>query len=151
MDKIDRQLLALLQADARLSNADLAQRVNLSPTPCLRRVRRLEKQGYIRRYVAELDREKIGLAISAFIFVQLERNNQENASRFEAALEPLTQVTDCYVLAGAHDYMLRVVASDLASYEQFVKVELAGISEIARLDTTIILNEVMSGRSLPVE
>lgn len=150
MDAVDKQLLRELQTDARLSNAALAERVNLSATPCLRRWKRLEQQGYIRRYHAELDRQKVGLTISAFVFVQLERNSEENARLFEAALENLPQVIDCFVLAGAHDYMLRVVERDLASYERFVKTELAGIKQVSRLDTSIILNEVMSDRPLPL-
>lgn len=149
-DKTDRRILELLQANARISNADLAEQVNLSPTPCLRRVRRLEEQGVIKQYVAELDREKIGLHISAFVFIQLERNSLENGAAFEQAVKELEEVMDCFVLTGEHDYLLRVVSEDLSSYEKFVKEKLAGIPEVAKIDTTIILNQVMSRSRLPI-
>lgn len=149
-DKTDRRILSLLQGDARISNAELAEQVNLSPTPCLRRVRRLEEQGVIKQYVTELDREKIGLHISAFVFIQLERNSLENAGAFEAAIAELEEVMDCFVLTGEHDYLLRVVSEDLGTYEKFVKEKLAGITQVAKIDTTIILNQVMSRKSLPI-
>jgi len=149
-DKTDRRILAMLQGDARISNAELAEQVNLSPTPCLRRVRRLEEQGVIKQYVTELDREKIGLHISAFVFIQLERNSLENADAFETAIGELEEVMDCFVLTGEHDYLLRVVSEDLGTYEKFVKEKLAGITQVAKIDTTIILNQVMSRKSLPI-
>jgi len=150
LDRIDRRILELLQRNARISNAELAEQVNLSSTPCLRRVRRLEQEGVIKKYSAELDREKIGLPISAFVFIQLDRNNTQNGKEFETAVESLEEVIDYYVLAGSHDYMLRVVSENLASYEKFVKEKLAKITPVAKVETTIILNQEMSRRPLPI-
>lgn len=149
-DKTDRRILEILQGNARISNAELAEQVNLSPTPCLRRVRRLEEQGVIKNYVTELDREQIGLYISAFVFIQLERNSLKNADQFEAQLEALDEVMDYFVLTGEHDYLLMVVAENLGSYEKFVKEKLAGIPQVSKIDTTIVLNREKSRKPLPI-
>jgi len=149
-DKTDRLILSTLQEDARISNAELAERINLSPTPCLRRVKRLEEQGVIEGYSARLNKEKLGLGISAFVFIQLERNSSHNASAFEQAIQNLDAVIDCYVLTGEYDYLLNVVTPDLKGYEDFIKKRLADIPQVAKIDTTIILNQVMSKRSLPI-
>lgn len=151
LDRIDRTILDILAGDARISNAELAARVHLSPTPCLRRVKRLEDSGIIKRYVAEYDLTGLGLHITAFVFVQLERNSQANASAFEEAVAELPQVLDCYVLTGAHDYLLRVAVQDLAHYEKFIKKSLAAIDQIVKLDSTIILNQVLSRPVLPLQ
>lgn len=150
MDKIDRHILEVLQVNARISNAELAEQVNLSPTPCLRRMKRLEQQGIISKYVAELNREQIGLSISAFVFIQLERNSLKNADAFEARLETLEEVMDCFVLTGEHDYLLSVVSESLVTYEKFVKEKLAAIPQVSKIDTTVVLNQVMSRKSLPI-
>jgi DNA-binding Lrp family transcriptional regulator len=150
MDKIDKEILRILQLDARLSNSDLAEKVNLSPTPCLRRVKRLEKSGVIRRYRAELDAKSIGLDISAIVFVQLQLNSTKNAQVFEQAIQHLGNVQECLVLTGKHDYLIRVVARDLADYERFIKGELANIANIKTIDSTIVLNQVKLEVALPI-
>ena len=150
MDKIDKEILRILQLDARLSNSDLAEKVNLSPTPCLRRVKRLEKSGVIRRYRAELDAKSIGLDISAIVFVQLQLNSTKNAQVFEQAIQYLGNVQECLVLTGKHDYLIRVVARDLADYERFIKGELANIANIKTIDSTIVLNQVKLEVALPI-
>ena len=146
-DRTDRAILQTLAENARISNADLAERVHLTPTPCLRRVRRLEDSGIIQGYTVRLDHAALGLGISALIFVQLERNSLDNANRFEAAVRELAEVTECSVLTGAHDYLLRVTVADLAHYERFVKESLASIPQVANIDTRIVLKQVLS-RSL---
>ncbi len=150
LDKIDRQILRVLQQEGRISNAELSERVNLSPTPCLRRVKRLEDSGVIHRYVAELDRSKLGLKVSAYVFVRLQRNSTVNAERFERAIGSLIQVEECSVLSGEYDYLVKVVAEDLEDYERFIKQQLAAIEEVDTINTTIILKQVMSRQPLPV-
>ncbi|MGH1372008.1 MAG: Lrp/AsnC family transcriptional regulator [Cellvibrionaceae bacterium] len=150
LDKIDRQILRVLQREGRISNAELSERVNLSPTPCLRRVKRLEDSGVINRYVAELDRSQLGLKVSAYVFVRLERNSTINAERFERAIGSLIQVEECSVLSGEYDYLVKVVAEDLEDYERFIKQQLAAIEEVDTINTTIILKQVMSRQPLPV-
>ena len=142
MDEIDKQILRRLQSNARITNADLAAEVNLSPTPCLRRVKRLEQEGYIKRYTSELDLPKVGLAISALVFVRLTVNSTENAASFENAIRSIRRVQECSVLTGRFDYLLKVVARDLRDYERFIKGELADIPNVKTLETTIVLSEV---------
>jgi len=149
-DSKDKQILSILQNNGRISNAELAEQVNLSPTPCLRRVRQLEDKKVISRYSAQLDPKKLGLSISAFIFIQLERNQLGSADEFEQAMLALPEVLDCYVLAGSYDYMLRTVAEDLESYERFIKVKLSAVTQIAKIDTTIALKNVKENSVLPI-
>jgi len=150
MDRIDKEILRILQLEARISNADLAERVNLSPTPCLRRVKRLETDGVIRQYRAELDAQAIGLTISAVVFVQLELNSTKNAKEFEDSVQGLQNVQECLVLSGQHDYLIRVVAQDLRAYEKFIKGDLANIAHVKTIESTIVLNQVKLDVALPI-
>ncbi len=150
LDRIDRKILSLLQRNARISNAELAERVNLSPTPCLRRLRKLQDSGLIERYTVILDQKALGLQMSAFVFVSLEKNTRENGEAFESALEDLAEVTECCVVAGRHDYVLRVVTRSLEDYERFLKERLAEVEVIAGLESMIILNQSMQRHELPL-
>jgi Lrp/AsnC family leucine-responsive transcriptional regulator len=150
LDSVDRKILSLLEKNARISNAELAERVNLSPTPCLRRLRKLEASGLIRGYSASLDEKMLGLNASALVFVNLDKNTQENAERFEQALRLLPEVMECWVVAGRHDYVLRVVTEDLDHYERFVKRCLAVLDEVADLESIIILKQSLFRRHLPL-
>ena len=142
MDDIDRRLLAELRRDARISNVDLAERVNLSPTPCLRRVKKLEQQGVIKRYEAVLDMEALGYEVSAFAFVKLTRKSLDNTEQFERDIRRLDAVTECCVIAGSYDYLLRIVTRSLHDYEMFLKKGLARIESIGDIESTIILNQI---------
>lgn len=150
MDSIDKKLIRQLQADARISNAELAERVNLSPTPCLRRVKRLEENKVITRYTAELDLEKIGVTISALVFIQLVVNSTEKAQQFESAIQTIRRVQECFVLTGRYDYLLRVVAKDLKDYEKLVKGDLANVENVKTIESTIILNQVNDNVAPPI-
>lgn len=150
LDRIDRKLLALLQSDARISNAELAEKVNLSPTPCLRRLRKLEKEGWIEGYFAKLNEKQLGFEIAAMVFVKLGKNTKSNSEAFEYALESLPEVTECCVVAGAHDYVLRVVTRSLRDYEYFLKERLATVEQVADLESLIILNRRVSKSELPL-
>ena len=150
LDRTDRRILSILQRDARISNADLAEKVNLSPTPCLRRLRKLESDGWIRHYRAELDTRKLGFEIAAMVFVKLDKNTKSNGQAFEDALEHLAEVTECCVVAGAHDYVLRVLTRNLQDYERFLKEKLATIDQVADLESLIILNQSLSRNEVPV-
>jgi Lrp/AsnC family leucine-responsive transcriptional regulator len=150
MDSIDRQILLQLQTNARVTNAELADKVNLSPTPCLHRVRKLEEDGVIKAYRAELDLDKIGLGISALVFIQLTLNSTANGAQFEQAISQIQRVQECFVLTGRYDYLLRVVAQDLSDYEQLVKGELANIPNIKTIESTIVLNQLNANATLPL-
>ena len=150
LDRIDRKILSLLQRNARISNAALAERVNLSPTPCLRRLRKLQDSGLIEGYTAILDKKALGLQMSAFVFVSLEKNTRQNGEAFESALKGLAEVTECCVVAGRHDYVLRVVTRSLEDYERFLKERLAEVQVVAGLESMIILNQSMHRHELPL-
>ena len=142
MDDIDWRLLAELKRDARISNVELAERVNLSPTPCLRRVKKLEQKGIIKRYEAVLDMEALGYEVSAYAFVKLTRKSLDITERFERDIRRLDTVTECSVIAGSYDYLLRIVARSLHDYEMFLKKGLARIESIADIESIIELNQV---------
>ena len=113
MDKKDQQIIRQMQLDGRLSNHDLAQRVNLSPSPCLRRLRNLENSGVIKGYTALIDQKAYGLPITVFIRIRLEHHSQESVRSFEQAIAGIEEVLDCYLMTGDSDYLLRVIARDL--------------------------------------
>lgn len=149
LDVIDTKIVRQLCRDARTSNAQLAEMVHLTPTPCLRRVRKLENRGVIRSYRAELDYLALGLRVSALAFIKLSRYSADNAALFERAVKSLPAVTECCVVAGQYDYLLRIVARDLPDYERILKEDLAAIETIEDLESTIILKQVDCGDQLP--
>ena len=150
IDHTDIQILSLLQSNARMSNAELAERVNLSPTPCLRRLKRLETSGLILKYTTVLNQKELGFAVSAYVFVNLEKNTKENGKSFEAGINLLPEVIECSVVAGRHDYVLKVVARSLEDYDRFMKESLAEVTPIADLESMIILNQSLYRGGLPL-
>ena len=144
LDSIDIKILNALQTNARISNAELSAKVNLSQTPCLRRLRKLERKGLIEQYSAKLNHRMLGMTISAFVFVKLNKNSSDNAAEFEASISEFTEVLECCVLAGMHDYSLRVVVADLQAFESFLKDKLANVSQVENIESTMILNQTLS-------
>ena len=150
LDGIDRKILAALQADGRLSNVELADRVGLSPSPCLRRVRLLEEAGIIDRYVALVDQRSVGLPVSVFISIKLERQQEEDLDRFEAEVSAYPEVLECYLMTGTQDYLLRVVVADLAAYEHFLKTKLTRVGNVADIESSFALKQVKYTNVLPL-
>ena len=150
LDAIDRKILAALQENARLPNVQLAEAVGLSPSPCLRRVRELEEQGVIRRYVTLLDPVPIGLPVSVFVNVTLERQVEQALERFEKAILERPEVMECYLMTGDADYLLRVVCADLAAYERFLLDHLTQIPGVAAIRSSFALKQVKYATALPV-
>ncbi len=150
IDKLDLKLLRLLQKNARISNVDLAEHVNLSPTPCLRRLRKLEETGVIKRYEARLDSASLGLTVSALAFVKLTRNSASNGAEFEKQIKALPSVVECNVVTGPYDYVLRIVAKSLEDYESILKNQLGIIKPIADVESTIILKQVECSNGFPI-
>ncbi|MCK7596976.1 Lrp/AsnC family transcriptional regulator [Microbulbifer sp. CAU 1566] len=149
LDAIDRQLLAILQSDVSLSIEELAERVGLTKTPCWRRIQKLEKSGIIRRKVALLDAEVLGLPVSVFAQVKTNQHSAEWAESFSHAMADLPEVVDCYRMAGDYDYILRVVVSDVAAYDRFYKRLIAhsGISDVA---SYFAMEQIKSTTQLPI-
>ena len=151
LDPIDRKILNLLQADGRMSINDLASQVGLSPSPCLRRVRILEKAGVINRYVAVLDQRAVGLPVSVFISIKLDKQREEMLDRFAKTISRWPEVLECYLMTGQRDYLLRVVVPDLPSYERFLKTKLTRLDGIASIESSFALEQVKYTNVLPVE
>ena len=149
MDAKDRQIIRTLQRGGRMTNQDLADAVSLSPSPCLRRVRNLEKNGVIQGYSADVDAAAYGLAITVFVRIRLERHNEEDVQRFERAVMRIDEVLECHVLTGATDYQLRVVVSDLEAYEEFIRLRIHPIGGIASIDTTFAYGTVKKTAVFP--
>ena len=150
LDRIDRKILSYLQADGRMNLNDLAEKVGLSPSPCLRRVRILERDGIIARYVAVLDQRAVGLPVSAFVFIKLDRQRQEALERFAQTVRRWPEVLECYLMTGAQDYLLRVVVPDLDAYQHFVKQKLTRLEGIASIESSFALEQVKYTNVLPL-
>ena len=151
MDEMDEAILKVLQTDGRISNVDLANRVNLSPPAVHARLKRLEERGYIRQYVALLDRELIGFDMLCFINVTLQLHQLEHVENFKRMILEMPQVLECHHLTGEFDYLLKVVVSNRKDLEQFVVNQLTPIPGLARIHTSLVLTEIKSTTALPLD
>jgi Lrp/AsnC family leucine-responsive transcriptional regulator len=150
LDAVDRRLLNALQENGRIPVTDLAEIVGLTTSPCLRRLKILEQAGIIRGYAALVDQTKVGLPVSVFISVKLEMQREEALERFEAAMRDCPEVVECYLMTGPRDYLLRVVAKDLAAYERFLKQTLTRIEGVASIESSFALSQVKYSNLLPI-
>lgn len=150
-DRLDRRILELIQEDARISNADLAERVGLSPSPCWRRVRALEDRGVIRRYVTLVAPEAIGLPVNVWVHVTLEEQVERRLEHFENAIVARPEVMECYLMTGESDYLLRVVVPDIAAYQAFLLEHLTRIEGIASIKSSFALKQVKYKTALPLD
>jgi Lrp/AsnC family transcriptional regulator, leucine-responsive regulatory protein len=150
LDEIDRKILRHLQEEARISNADLADRVGLSPAPCLRRVRALEESRVIRKYVTLLDPAAVNLGVTVFVQISLDLQVEDRLEIFERALMRRPEVLECYLMTGDADYLVRVVVPDVAAYERFLKDTLTRIEGVAGIKSSFALKQVKYSTVLPV-
>jgi Lrp/AsnC family transcriptional regulator, leucine-responsive regulatory protein len=150
LDTTDWRILARLQGEARISNVDLARAVNLSPSPCLSRVRALEERGVISRYVTLLDPLRVGLTVSVFIQVSLEKQMRDALDTFESSVLARDEVMECYLMTGDADYLLRVVVADVPSLERFIVDWLAKIPGVASIKSSFALKQVKYKTALPL-
>lgn len=150
LDQIDQRILAALQANARLSNVELANQAGLSPSPCLRRVRGLEEDGVIKGYAALVDQEAVGLPVSVFVMVSLERQVEQALEIFEARVSALPEVMECYLMTGDSDYLLRVVTRDLQAYERFLMHQLTKFPGVSSIKSSFALKQVVYRTALPI-
>jgi DNA-binding Lrp family transcriptional regulator len=149
IDQFDRRILALLQEDGRLTNGDLSERVNLSPSQCSRRRQRLEEEGFIRGYRAVLDRERLGFSLTNMVTVTLATHNRDNAQRFAELVSRLPEVQEAHALTGEMDYILKVVTPDLKSLSNFVNQVLLPHESVQHVKTAIVLETLKENASLP--
>jgi len=150
LDSRDRKILKFLQEDANLTNSDLAEKVGLSPTPCLRRVKRLEEAGYIRSYKIEVDRHKLGYPVMAFVQISLTKQEDGILDAFEQSIQQHPNVINCYLTTGESDYLLQVIAEDLEDYARIVRYELASIKGVETLKTTFAIKNIVDNAAIPV-
>ncbi len=150
LDAIDCRIIATLQADGRLSNVELAERVGLSPSPCLRRVKRLEREGYIESYRATLGRSRVGLGFTVFVGVKIEGHADERANELQDALVAMPEVVACHMVSGESDYLLEVVVPDLEHYQRFLLGKLLTLPIIKDVRSNIALQSLKSAAPLPL-
>ena len=150
LDTLDKEILAILQDDGRITNAELAQRIGLTPAPTLARVNKLEAAGYIQRYCAMVDRKKIGLPVTAFVSVILTTHNRNASERFIKAVEEMPEVIECHHIAGEEDFLLKVVAESPADYETLLLNKLSSVDEVQRVKTTFVLSSPKTTTAVPI-
>jgi Lrp/AsnC family leucine-responsive transcriptional regulator len=151
LDRTDRRILEQLQADGRLSNQELAERVLLSPSPCLRRVRALERSGVIQRYAALLDPLRVGLELLAYVSVKLEKRGKMPVDQFTRAVQSWPEVITCFSMTGDMDYLMRVQVEDLAHYSRFIMDKLLKQPGVIDIRSNFVLERVKETTALPLE
>lgn len=142
MDQIDHKILTELQQDARLTHQQLGERVGLSPTPCARRIRKLEADGVITGYSANIDESRLGFSFTVFVSVQLDRQIDDRLINFEREIKLLPQVVDCWLMTGNRDYLLRIAVIDLLEFEQFLTQRLTKVEGVASIESSIPIRRV---------
>ena len=150
LDSIDWKILAELQENARIPNVELADKVSLSPSPCLARVKRLERGGFISRYATLLNSAAIGLGVNVFVQVRLERQVEPTLSVFEKAVAARPEVMECYLMTGMSDYLLRVAVSDLHEFQRFVTEVVAKMPGVGNIQSSVALKQVKYKTALPL-
>jgi DNA-binding Lrp family transcriptional regulator len=151
LDRVDRRILDELQADARISNQDLAKRVGLSGAPCWRRLRRLEEEGFIASYATILNRSAIGLPILAYAQVTLENHHPESVRQFDQLIAHRPEVLECHSMSGSNDYLLRIVASSIEAYEHFLSTHVLQTKAVRSVNTSFVLRTKKFTTHLPLD
>ncbi|HEU6442741.1 MAG TPA: Lrp/AsnC family transcriptional regulator [Microvirga sp.] len=150
LDAIDLRILRALQADGRLTNQELADQVGLSPSPCLRRVRRLERDGFIRTYRAVLDRESVGLGLTVFVDIKVEKHSRENATALREALAALPEVVACHMVSGSADFIVEIAVANLKAYERLLTERLLTLPMVGDIRSNFALTQVKADAPLPL-
>jgi len=150
LDRYDKSILKALQRDGRVSNVQLANRVNLSESACLRRVRTLEEAGLIDRYAALVNQAAVGLSGDVFVHIGLQREEERELAAFEDAVRNIPEVMECYLMTGEFDYLLRVVVSDMADFERLHRDALTRLPGVARVNSSVAIRTVQKKTELPL-
>jgi DNA-binding Lrp family transcriptional regulator len=151
LDRLDRRILEELQADARISNQELAKRVGLSTAPCWRRLRRLEQEGFIESYATLLNGPAIGLPIVAYALVSLENHHPDSVKQFDQLVNERAEVLECHSMSGPNDYLLRIVASSIDAYEHFMSTQLLRVAAVRAVNTSFVLKTKKYTTRLPLK
>ncbi|HEY5809602.1 MAG TPA: Lrp/AsnC family transcriptional regulator [Povalibacter sp.] len=150
IDRFDRSILQALQLDGRISNSALAERVNLSESACLRRMRALEESGLIEGYTARINQQRAGCPVNVFVNITLERQDEVDLRKFEEAVRKIPEVMECYLMTGDYDYTVRVVVADTADYERIHSKHLTRLPGVARIHSSFALRTVQKSKELPI-
>ncbi|BDD02710.1 Lrp/AsnC family transcriptional regulator [Aureibacter tunicatorum] len=150
IDKTDRKILNILQKSAKITNAQLSKEIGLSPAPTLERVKKLEQTGIIKSYHAQLDPAKIGLGVSTFVLVTLAGHNKENIDKFLDNINQIEEVIECHHITGSGDFILKVIAKDIASYQQVMLEKVSDISVVDNLSSMVVLSTLKDSKALPI-
>ena len=151
IDRFDRQILQVLQHEGRISNQELADRIGLSPSPCLRRMRALEEAGYISGYHARLNAKTLGLSLMALIHISMDQHTQERFNHFEAAIDTIPEVMECLLITGqSADYQLKVVVKDMDAYQELLLNRITRIPGVTGVHSSFVLRQVVNKMALPV-
>jgi DNA-binding Lrp family transcriptional regulator len=150
LSPFDLSILAYLQTDPRMSMTTLAERMNSSVSPCWRRVKRMEEQGVIRGYTLQLDRKALGLGIEAFVFVNITSHLEKDAAEFEASLQTIDEILECYILSGNEDYLLKIVAADLDAFANFSRKVLAALPHVEEVRSAFVMHKIKQSNKLPL-
>lgn len=151
LDRVDFQILSILQDNGKISNVELAERVHLTPPPCLERVKRLEREGYIKRYACLLDPYKLQAGLLAFIQVSLLSTASRDLDEFNRAISCLAEVQECHMVSGGFDYLLKVRTADMQTYRRFLGEQLSSIANIRETHTYVAMQEVKSETAIPLD
>lgn len=150
LDKIDRKILDILQSNAKITNAQLSKEIGLSPAPTLERVKKLELSGIIKSYHAKLDTNKIGLGVSTFVYVTLKGHNKKNIDVFLEEIHEIDEIIECHHITGSGDFILRVIAQDIANYQKLMLEKVSDISVVDNLQSMVILSTFKDSKVLPI-
>ncbi|MEL0621702.1 Lrp/AsnC family transcriptional regulator [Marinomonas arenicola] len=149
MDRIDKDILKIIQSDGRLSTAELSEKVGLSPSPCARRLKRLEEEGYIESYQARLNKAKVGIGMSFFVDVRLNNHQASSVEDFERDISAIEEAINVHIVSGAYDYLVEVVSKDLAGFEAFTR-KLHRLSSVKDFHTHLAVRQVKGNTALPI-
>lgn len=150
LDATDIKILKVLQDNAKLTTKELAEKVSLSPTPVFERQRRLEREGFIKRYTAELDAEKLGCNLVVFCSIKLRQHTRENGAQFMEAINKIETITNCYNISGDYDFMMKIYVRNMKHYQDFVLNTLGEIESIGSLHSTFVIGEVKNSKDIPI-
>lgn len=149
-DEVDKQILKVLQKNSKLTTKELATQVNLSPTPVFERQKKLEKEGYIKKYVAVLDNEKLNQGVIVYCNIRLKQHNKKYGADFINAIQELEEITECYNISGDYDFMMKIYVPNMKYYQDFVLNKLGVIDSIGSLHSTFVLAEIKNVYGIPV-
>ncbi|TRX55601.1 Lrp/AsnC family transcriptional regulator [Fulvivirga sp. M361] len=150
LDQIDRKILDILQSNAKITNAQLAQEIGLSPAPTLERVKKLENSGIIKSYHAKLNPETVGLGVNTFVMVSLKGHNKENIDKFVSSIEKIDEIIECHHLTGSSDFILRIISQDISTYQKLMLEKVSNINVVDSMQSMVILSTFKDSKILPI-